>query len=257
MRDYAKLGIIGGMGPAATVRLMQRIIDFTDVEADQDHLDVTALVRPWVPDRTAYLLGREGAASFVEPLQEAARQLQDAGCDYIAISCNTSHARLADIQSVLDHARIVDMLAETARLFAQLGCARVGVLATDGTLATGVYGRALEGQGLSWLAPDDDSQREVMSIIYDGVKAGRAVDPQRLVRLCADMARRGCDGVVLGCTELSCVDFSLPADLAERLVVLDALDVLAWRCVQLCGAPAAQLPALTGQAPAADAAPTR
>lgn len=235
MTQTEKLGIVGGLGPAATVRLMQRVIDFTQASCDQDHLDITVLCRPQIPDRTAYLLGKPGAASFIEPMQDAVRALQDAGCTVLATPCNTAHSRLSDIAAVARaNVRFVHMPAETATYAAQLGCSCCGVLATDGARAAGVYDRALSDAGLRCLWPNEAGQREVMSVIYDEVKAGAPVHPSRIEAMAAALIRQGADGIILGCTELSVLGLS---PWQAGVPVIDALDVLAWRCVSECGAP--------------------
>lgn len=228
-----KLGIIGGLGPAATVRLMGRVIDFTQADCDQEHLDITVLCRPQTPDRTAYLLGKPGAPSFIEPMQQAARELQDAGCTVLVTPCNTAHSRLSVIAQAVDRARFVSMPLETARYAAKLGCTRCGVLATDGARQAGVYDQALAQTGIQAVWPDDAGQREVMAVIYDEVKAGRALCPERIEALCQGLIAEGCDGLVLGCTELSVLGVRPWLD---DVPVIDALDVAAWRCVQECGA---------------------
>ena len=236
-----KLGIIGGMGPAATARLFARVVDFTDADCDQDHLDVTVLNRPSVPDRTAYLLGQEGARSFVPMLQDMARTLEEEGCAVLGMPCNTAHARIDDVAAVLSRARIVNMPREAAAFAVKaLGCVRVGVLATDGTLATGVFQRALAEEGAQAEIPDAAFQQRVMSVIYDYVKAGRSVPEGFFEGALDHLSACGCDGFILGCTELSLL--GMPARYGGRPVI-DALDVLAWRCVQECGAPARDLAA--------------
>lgn len=233
-----KLGIIGGLGPAATARLFAQIVAYTDAQRDQDHLDITILNRPSIPDRTAYLLGKPGAASFVEPMQQAALELEAAGCAVLATPCNTAHARLAAIAAPLGHARFVSMPAETARFAAKLGCRRVGILATDGALSAGVYQDACAAAGIEAAVPASDVQADVMRIIYDDVKAGRPADPVRVASVCDAMIDAGCDGLVLGCTELSLL--GLPRRV-RGVPVVDALDVLAWRCVGECGGRARDL----------------
>ena len=168
-------------------------------------------------------------------MQQAALELEAAGCGVLCTPCNTAHSRLADIARPLERAHFVHMPQETANFAVRLGCTRVAVLATDGTRATGVYDRALEAAGIEAVWPDVETQREVMSIIYDEVKAGRAGGPEHVEAVCATLAAAGCDGIILGCTELSVVN--CPHRVAGAHVV-DALDVLAWRCVQACGAPA-------------------
>lgn len=233
-----KLGILGGMGPAATARLLTRIVDLTDVACDQDHIDVTVLNRPSVPDRTAYLLGKEGAPSFVPALVDMAQTLEALGCTVLATPCNTAHARENEVIASLSQARMVDMPREAASFLRGLGCSKVGVLATDGTLAAGVYQRACLEAGLCMVVPDADAQVGVMRVIYDGVKAGREVPECALHAMLDSLVGEGCDGIVLGCTELSVLPF--PARYKGSFVA-DALDVLAWRCVEECGAKARDL----------------
>ncbi|WP_139652621.1 aspartate/glutamate racemase family protein [Raoultibacter phocaeensis] len=233
-----KLGIIGGLGPAATAQLFSRIVQYTEADRDQDHLDVTILNRPAIPDRTAFLLGKPGAATFVEPMQQAARELEELGCTVLATPCNTAHARLDAIASVLDVARFVDMPRSAAAFAARIGCKRVGVLATDGALAAGVFQTALAKAGLQTVIPAREVQAEVMSIIYDYVKAGRNVPPETVASVCEALVREGCDGIMLGCTELSLLGLG---GRAQGALVIDALDVLAYTCVTECGAKAVDL----------------
>lgn len=233
-----KLGIIGGLGPAATVRLYERIVELTDADCDQEHLDITIFNRPQIPDRTAYLLGKPGAPSFVPPMQRAASQLEGLGCEVLCTPCNTAHSRYDDITSVLESANFVHMPREAALFAARIGCTKVGIMATDGAVTAGVYQDAAKRANIACEVPDEQGQRTVMSIIYDDVKAGRPVDFARFEGVVAQLAARGCDGVILGCTELSCVGSPTRID---GVAVVDALDVLAWRCVQECNAPARNL----------------
>lgn len=233
-----KLGIIGGLGPAATARLFSQIVAYTDADCDQDHLDVTILNRPSIPDRTAFLLGKPGAESFVAPMRAAAVELESAGCTVLATPCNTAHARLGEIASPLARAHFVDMPLSAARFARDLCCRRVGVLATDGALASEVYQRALGAVGLEVAIPDASVQETVMGIIYDDVKAGRVADPCKVESVCDAMAHAGCDGIVLGCTELSLL--GLPRR-RGGVCIVDALDVLAWKCVTECAAKARDL----------------
>lgn len=229
-----RLGIVGGMGPAATARLLARIVEFTDASCDQGHLDVTVLSRPQMPDRSAYLLGKPGAASFVEPMQQALRQLESLGCSVLATPCNTVHGRARTIASVLRRARFLSMVDETCGLIASAGWRKVGLAATEGTAATGVYGRPLSDLGIELVLPDGTGQRLLDFAIYGCVKAGTVPDAGLLAPLWQQFARAGCDGVVVGCTELSLL--GLPTR-TEGIALVDALDVLAASCVVACGAP--------------------
>lgn len=130
--NYKKLGIIGGLGPAATATLFARVIDLTEAETDQDHLDITILNRPQTPDRTAFILGKSDE-SYLPPLHEAALELEDLGCEVLATPCVTGHYRSDEWSAGLQTAHLVHMPRETARYLALAGKRCVGIMATDGT----------------------------------------------------------------------------------------------------------------------------
>ena len=166
-----KLGIIGGLGPAATASLFMRIIDHTDAKTDQDHLDITILNRHQIPDRTAFILGKS-EESYIPAVREAAFELERMGCEVICMPCVTGHYRSEETFGGLTSAHVVHMPLEAARYLAREGKQVVGVMATDGTGRAGVLQKALEAEGLQPVFPDEDNQAKVMSIIYDDVKAG-------------------------------------------------------------------------------------
>ena len=233
-----KLGIIGGMGPAATARLFSRVVDFTCAEKDQDHLDITIFNRPSIPDRTSYLLGKEDAKPFAPVLQDAARELESAGCEVIAMPCNTAHAAFAEVACVPKRAYMINMPKDCASFVRAIGCKCAGILATDGTLFARVFQEALDECEIDAKVPDKHAQARVMELIYVYVKAGKT-PPQKLVKEVLDsLLDKGCDAIILGCTELSL----LGLDVYYRgVAIVDALDVCAWRCVCECGAKAKNL----------------
>lgn len=236
--SYKKLGVIGGVGPAATALFFQRVVGYTEAACDQEHLDIDILNRPHIPDRTDYLLGVPGSSSFVPSMNEAALQLESMGCQVLSTPCNTAHAQLDAIAQGLTTAHFVNMLTETATFVKDLGATKCAILATDGTLQTRVYEHALAACGIEACWPGGDDQKLVMNIIYDQVKAGKKIDVDGFSRLCEKMIAHGCDSIILGCTELSLVP--VPPRM-QGAAIVDALDVLAWRCVQECGAPAKDL----------------
>ncbi len=235
-----KLGIMGGMGPAATARLFSRIIELTDVVTDQEHIKITILNNPQVPDRTAYILD-ETKESFVPVLQEMARALEQDGCEVLAMPCNAAHSHWRDLNDAVERATFINMLAETASLLRTLGCARPGLLATDGIIRSGVFHDELAAAGLEAIVPDEPFQRQVMSAIYDYVKAGRAIPEGLLDEVCDHVLERGADSLILGCTELAFL--GIPTRY-KGAPVADTIDVLAWRSVIECGAPAKDLTAI-------------
>lgn len=235
---FHKLGIIGGLGPAASARLLMRVTEFTRASCDQDHLDITVLSRPQIPDRTAFLLGEPHAESFIEPMQQAALELEQMGCEVLATPCNTAHARIKDIARPLTTAHFVMMIDETLNVAEKLGCTRCGILATSGTRATRVYDKVCEAHGIEAVWPDEAGQDAVTDVIYDKVKAGSGFDGHSLDEVFSALIADGSDGLILACTELSVIGC---APRFEGVPIIDALDVLAQRCVVACGAPALPL----------------
>ena len=232
MAQY-RLGVLGGMGPQATNTFYQFIIDRTAARSDQEHVNALILSDVDMPDRTAAILGSDAEKEAVfQRLLAGARLLEGAGCTCIAVPCNTSHFFLDRVQ---DHIGIpiLHMIRETARLLASQGLRRPGILATDGTIRTGLYQKEFSAAGIGAAVPSPQAQELVMSLIYDDVKAGRDGDPQKFAAIHEDLLSQGCDCGVLACTELSVF--------ADRHHLppfyTDAMAVLAERAVEACHKP--------------------
>lgn len=228
-----RLGVIGGMGPQATNTFYQYIIDRTDARTDQEHLSVLIFSDCAMPDRTAAILGTQAQKDEVyERLLSDARMLERAGCTAIAVPCNTSHYFLDRVQEQIS-IPIVHMIRETARLLVSQGKKRPGILATDGTIRTGLYQREFAAFGIYAAAPRPAAQKQVMSLIYDDIKAGKAGDLEKFAAFTKDLVEQGCDCAVLACTELSV--FANQHHLSPFYV--DAMAVLAQRSIELCHKP--------------------
>ncbi len=231
-----KLGVIGGMGPEATSYFYDQLVRHTDAARDQEHLDVAILSCASMPDRTrAFETGERGP--LLEKMSACTAALEGLGCAHIAIPCNTSHVFFDEIQATTS-VPIIHMPRETVacimRRAAAAGCAapRIGVMGTDGTIASGVYARACAEAGAEAVAPDAARQRDVMSIIYDDIKAGHAPNLAAFDRVMEAFAAASCDYVILACTELSLIGRYRALD--EHVV--DALDVLVRVSIERSGA---------------------
>lgn len=225
------VGVLGGVGPGATAYFLQRIVERTEAACDQDHVRTLAFNDTAIPDRTAFIAG-ESARSPVTALIEDGQLLAACGCEVLALPCNTAHTFYDEVSAAVP-APIVHMVRETVRAAADAGLSRLGVLATRGTVLADVYGREGAHCGVGCRYPAGPVQQRVGRIIFDEVKAGRAVDRAVLDELAAGLADAGCDGIVLGCTELSLAFGG--ARRAAGLPVVDALDVLADRVIALGG----------------------
>lgn len=225
------LGIIGGLGPMATACLLQLIIEMTDAKTDQAHLDVIVFNRPDVPDRTAYLLDRTKPSPAVS-MTNTAKTLESLNACCLAAPCVTSHALFPEIQAQVG-IPLINMVEETARYLQERGKKHVGIMATSGTVETGLFQTALQARGLGAIVPAPEMQQRVMHLIYQNIKAGIPADMHSFQTVAAHFFSQGCDSVILGCTELSVI--KRDQDIGNGFI--DALEVLAACCVQRCGKP--------------------
>lgn len=233
-----KLGIVGGIGPAATVDFMQKIVRNTTAERDQDHIRLIVDHNPKIPDRTANLIADGSDPTLA--LYSACKRLEASGASAIAIPCNTAHAYVDRIQASLS-IPIVNMLSETIRHITlhYPGHTRVGLLATLGTISSGVYHEAARESAFDLLVPDAEHQSLVMEAIYgsQGVKAGFAEGQCKhaLLNALEHLVDRGASVAILGCTELPLVlpEHSAFEIAGKTVVLLDPTAILARSCVAL------------------------
>ncbi len=226
-----RLGVLGGMGPQATQTFYQFVLDRTDAARDQDHLPALILSDTGMPDRTAAILSGDTEGLYRRLLGDA-RLLEQCGCTAIAIPCNTSHYFVDRLQGEVG-IPILHMIRETAAALAALGKARPGILATDGTIQTGLYQKECAALGLEAVAPDPETQTLVMSIIYDEIKQGETGSREKFAQIDRAIRAAGCDCAILACTELSVFATYHPLP----PFYTDAMMVLAERAVTACGYP--------------------
>ncbi len=227
-----KLGVLGGVGPLATIYFAELVIRYTDAATDQQHVSMIILNHAAIHDRTNYILDRSEPNPLPQ-MTDDAKTLEKAGADYIVIPCNTAHFFYDEIQNAVD-THIINIIEETVlHIKNNLPDAKkVGILATRGTLVSGSYQNMLEKHGLGYAVPDEYDTESLMEIIYDQVKAGKSVDIESFWRIINNLKKAGCDCVVLGCTELSVIyrDYSI----ADETIV-DSLVTLAKKSIELCG----------------------
>lgn len=230
-QKYKILGILGGMGPLATQLFYKKIIERTDASCDQEHLDMIIFNHASMPDRTeAILSGR--TEELYKTLLEDAKRLETNGVAAIAIPCNTSHLFVDKLQKELS-IPVIHMIRETVKAIGESPkCINsVGILATDGTLNSGLYQKACVEAGIRPVVPSADTQRLVMKIIYDGIKNNGDIDYNDFITIEGELSANGCQAAVMACTELSCFKelYHLPD------YYIDSMDVLVKRSIELCG----------------------
>lgn len=219
------LGILGGMGPLATVDFMHKVIDRTPAARDQDHIPMYVASLPQVPDRTAAILGQ--GESPVPMMLGGIRMLNAAGVACIAIPCNTAHYWYEDLvrEAEAPILHIADAACDqvAARGFASK---TVGFLGTTGAVESGIYQGRLTARGFDCLvSTPDDQENLVMGGIYR-IKSGEMTEARKLLESAAErLRRRGAGAIIMGCTEI-------PIVLNEGGDIVDATAALASACVE-------------------------
>lgn len=194
------IGIIGGMGAAATCDLFQKIITMTDAKSDQEHIHVYIDCNTNIPDRTKAILG--GGEDPVPEMVRSGIRLQSMGADVLVMPCNTAHYFYDKITPFFD-IPLLNMVKITAREIKTRGISRIGLLATDGTINSGVYHAALAETGIDLVVPSPEKQMSVMDVIYNGIKASnRDINLTGFYGAIGELFDKGAEILILGCTEL-------------------------------------------------------
>ena len=223
------IGIIGGMGPMASQLFYKMVTEHTAAKKDQDHINMILLSDASMPDRTSAILSGDYEELYRQLLEDA-RFLEAGGCTAIGITCNTSHFfvdRLAGDLKI----PVIHMVREAAREIAGMNAGVVGIMATDGTVQTGLYQKELRAQGLTPFVPAPEIQKEVMYQIYGRIKNGQPYDKESWERIEAEYRAAGCGRVLLACTELSVIK----ADEQLSDWYMDPMEILVRRVIAFAG----------------------
>ncbi|MCA3712544.1 MAG: amino acid racemase [Phenylobacterium sp.] len=216
------LGVLGGMGPAATLDFLGKLQALTPVERDEDHIRVIVDINPQIPDRND---------PFARPgpvLAEMAGGLQGAGAQVLAIACDSAHVH-ADLISRASGLPLVDMIETASRAARDSGARRAGVLGARD--AVRLYHEYIAAQGMGLVTLPRDDQARFMDLV-GRIKAGDlgAAVREGMRQLAEVLVREGAEAVIAGCTEVPLV--LDPGDV--RAPLIDAGEELARRCVSVC-----------------------
>ena len=227
--DKKIVGVIGGMGPIATSHYMELIIRMTEAKTDQEHLDMIIYNIPSIPDRTEFIVD----PSKPNPLPAIimiGKALETAGADYLCMPCITAHYFMDSLTEAFSKP-FINIVEETAAYLDREGIRKAGIMATDGTVRSGLFQNAFLKYGIEPVLPSEDRQKDVMHIIYQDVKANMPVSMDRFRMVEDELKSNGAEAIILGCTELSLVK----RDEAIGHGFLDGMEVLAQKTVMLCG----------------------
>lgn len=216
------LGVLGGMGPAATVEFLARLQAYTPAKKDQDHIRVIADINPKAPDRNV----PGSLAGGV--LAEMAGALRGAGADVLAMPCNTAHAH-ADVIQRASGLPLIDMIDLGAEAAGRAGAMRAGVLGTKGALK--LYREYLAARAMGLVALPPDRQEAFMATLYR-IKGGDLSEDvaREMAGYAEELRQQGAEVLIAGCTEVPLV----LDDSDVRLKLIDPGDLLARRCVAVC-----------------------
>ena len=225
-----KIGLIGGMGPMASQLFYKMVTEMTDAQCDQDHVNMIIYSDPSMPDRTSAIQSGEYKAVHDKMLSDA-KALEDCGCQAIGITCNTAHF-FGDMIAEEIHVPLIHMIRETVKTIAKdCPSGKAAILATDGTVQTGLYQKYMMEAGLTPYTPEKETQALVMYQIYDRIKKGRSWDPLAWKQIEKSVKVAGCDKAILGCTELSVIK----ADCGLDEFYVDPMRILAARIIEFSG----------------------
>ena len=227
--DKKIVGVIGGMGPIATSHYMELIIRMTDAKTDQEHLDMIIYNIPSIPDRTDFIVD-QSKPSPLPAIIMIGQALETSGADYLCMPCITAHYFIDSLNEAFTRP-FINMVEETAAYLNSEGIRKAGIMATDGTVRSGLFQKAFLKYGIEPVLPSEDRQKDVMHIIYQNVKANLPVEMHRFQRVEEELKANGAEAIILGCTELSLVK----RDEVIGHGFLDAMEVLARKTVMLCG----------------------
>ena len=225
------LGIIGGMGPLATVKLYEKIVLKTKASRDQDHLRILIDSNSKIPDRTAYILDKEKDDPRRE-LIASAKKLEEIGADYLIMPCNTAPYFYEDIKKevAIDFLHMID---ESGKYIVEnyKDIKKVGLLATEGTIKAAIYEDIYRKYSIEVILPSTLEQKYITSLIYNIKEGKEEKNLQEVYEVMDNLRGRGAQLMIAGCTEVS-----LAIDLYKlEGLFIDPMDILADKAIEYSG----------------------
>lgn len=221
-----KLGVIGGMGPLATVKFYDKVVLNTDAHNDNEHIDLVILNHSTMPDRTRCIIEKKDL-EFLNVIKKDLEILDNIGVDVVAIPCNTSHY-FYDEFSKYTNLKIINMIEETILEIKRRGVKQVAVFGTIGTLNSKVYDKYAQKYGIEVKELSAEDKNSVMDIIYK-IKETNNLENKEFIEILNKYCDKDTIGII-ACTELSLLD------ICKSINTIDALDVLVNKSIELSGA---------------------
>lgn len=221
-----KLGVIGGMGPLATVKFYDKIVLNTEAHNDNEHIDLIVLNHSTMPDRTKCIIENKDT-EFLNEIKKDLEILERIGIDVVAIPCNTSHYFYDEFKN-FTNLKIINMIEETILEIKRRGIKKVAVFGTLGTLNSKVYNKYAKENGIEVKELSLEDKKTVMDIIYK-IKETNNLENKEFIEILNKYCNDETIGII-ACTELSLLDIS------KNINTIDALDVLVNKSIEYSGA---------------------
>ncbi|WP_277552378.1 aspartate/glutamate racemase family protein [Halobaculum limi] len=218
--DESVIGILGGMGPEATINFQRELIDETPAETDQDHITTFVSNDPHIPDRNKAIL--EGAESPLPKLKANVSKLTEVGSDFIVIPCNTAHYYFDDLTSSTK-TEFINMISITEDELNQDGVSKIGLLATETVINVGIYEEYFTNSPVELVTPNNT--RQLMDAIYAVKQGNQQKAVEKLTPIIESFEGSDCEALLIGCSDLSVLPIS------TDLNTYDPITILAKACV--------------------------
>ncbi len=228
-----RLGVLGGMGPAASAEFMVRLVAQTPAKRDQDHIPTILWSDPTVPDRSTSM--RNGDDKPLPYLLQGIQGLVSAGCNLIVIPCNTAHLWFKEMEKQASwHARIVHIVDSVADALRDVNVvnSKIGVMGTQATSELGLYQYRLNKLGWNCIVPTKEEMDTLVQPAIDLIKANQiAAAHPMLMTVIHSLIGRGATAVVLGCTE---IPLSIKEDIVQDTPIINSIDSLVKSAIAQC-----------------------
>ena len=213
------IGIIGGLGPLATVKFVEIL---NELIPNDSNIEMVIINDPTTPDRTAYILDKTKENPKTKIL-EMVKKLEISNVDVIVMPCNTASYFYNEIINATK-IPFINIALETTKFLARNNFKKVGLLATKGTVESKIYEDLLKKENIECITPNNIDQEIISQIIYDGIKSGKKIDMDKFYNVSNNLIDNGVEAIILGCTELSVLK---KIENINDEIFVDAMEVLA------------------------------
>ena len=215
-----KIGIIGGLGPLATAKFME-MLNNKLININKE-IELVVINDPTTPDRTSYILDNT-KENPINSILDMVKKLEIFDCNLLVMPCNTASYFYKEI---INNTNIlfINIVEETVKYLSNHNVNKVGLLATEGTIKSDIYKELLDNYNIELIIPNNNEQKIISNIIYDGIKSGKEINLNDFHKVVNHLKDLGSEKIILGCTELSALKEIYKL---KDKILIDAMEILA------------------------------